>query len=234
MKDYKVVILAAGTGSKLGDLAKNNHHSILPVNFKAIISYIVEKFPKDVEIVIAVGHKKETVSDYLSIAHPDRKIRFVEVDNYLGPSSGPGYSLLKCKDYLQCPFIFFASDTLVLEDIPEPNKNWMGIAPVKETEPYCTLKIKNNMIYQIDDKVKNDNKFAFIGLAGVKDYEHFWNALENNKKEISGEIQVSNGFSSLIEKNLSSKIFTWFDTGTIESYKHASENFPHGPGYKGS
>lgn len=225
MVNYKVCILAGGVGSQMGDLTKHVNLAILPVNFKASISYIIEKFSKDTEIVIAVGHKKETVIDYLTLAHPDRNFKFVEVDKYVGPGTGPGYGLLACKQYLQCPFIFAVSDTLILEDIPAPNENWFGIAPTKETEPYSTVKIKNNLVYQIDDKIKTDNKYLFVGWAGVKDYEHFWDALENNREPIKGEIQVSNGFKKLIEKRLVPVGFTWFDTGKLESYKETNKNF---------
>ncbi|HOR52738.1 MAG TPA: hypothetical protein PLE51_03685 [Candidatus Pacearchaeota archaeon] len=225
MENYKVCILAAGVSSKIGEASKYINSSILPVNFKAIISYIVEKFPKEMEIVIALGHKKETVKDYLSIAHPERKFTFVEVDKYLGPGAGPGYSLLQCKNHLQCPFIFFSSDTLVIEDIPPPNENWFGISPVKETEPYCTVKIKNNIIYQLDVKIKTDNKFAFIGLAGVKDYITFFDALERDKEIIHGEIQVTNGFKKLIEKKLVPIGFTWFDTGNLKNYTETDKSF---------
>ena len=55
MKDYKVCILAAGVGSRIGDVTNNINKALLPVNFKAVISYIIEKFPKNIEIVIAVG-----------------------------------------------------------------------------------------------------------------------------------------------------------------------------------
>ena len=78
-----------------------------------------------------------------------------------------------------------------------------------------------------------NNFIDFIGLEGVKDYETFWNALELDKKLISGEIQVSNGFKALIEKDLLSKTFTWFDTGTPESYSYILKNYPHGWGYNG-
>jgi choline kinase len=225
MENYKVCILAAGVGSRMGELSKHINRAVLPVNSKAAISYIVEKFPKNMEIVIALGHKKETVRDYLSIVYPDRKFTFVEVDKYLGPGAGPGYSLLQCKNYLQCPFIFFSSDTLVIEDIPSPDENWFGISPVKETEPYCTVKIKNNVIYQLDVKIKTDNKFAFIGLAGVKDYETFFDALERDKELIQGEIQVTNGFKKLIEKKLVPVGFTWFDTGTLKNYLETNKSF---------
>lgn len=225
MENYKVCILAAGIGSRMGAISEHISKAILPVNFKAVISYILEKFSKDIEIVIAVGHKKETVIDYISLAHPDRKIEYVKIDNYFGPGTGPGHSLLQCKNHLQCPFIFFVSDTLTLEEIPKPDHNWYGIAPVKETEQYCTVKIKNNLIYEIDDKIKTNNKFAFMGVAGIKDYDVFFEALEKNREVISGEIQVSNGFKKLIEKKLVPLGFTWFDTGSLNNYIETNKNF---------
>lgn len=223
--NYKVCILAAGVGSRMGDITNHLNKALLPVNFKSVISHIIEKFQKDTEFVIAVGHKKETIKDYLSLAYPDKKFTFIDVDKYIGPGAGPGYSLLKCKDSLKCPFIFFAADTLVLEDVPPPNQNWFGISPVKETEHYCTVKIKNNLICQLDDKVKNNNQFAFIGLAGVKDYDVFFEALEKNKEIVSGEIQVSNGFRKLVEHKLVPIGFTWFDTGNEKNYIETNRNF---------
>ena len=110
MNNYKVCILTAGSGSRMGPLTQHVNKAILPINFKAVISHIIEKFEKNQEFVIAVGHKKDTVVDYLSIAHSDRKIEIIEIDKFLGPGSGPGYSLLSCKDSLQCPFIFYAAD----------------------------------------------------------------------------------------------------------------------------
>lgn len=225
MNDYKVCILAAGVGGRMGSLSDYVNKAILPVDFKAVISHIIEKFPKEIEIVIALGHKKETITDYISLAHPSRKITYVNVDKYMGPGTGPGYSLLQCKDHLQCPFIFFTADTLVLEDIPPPIENWYGIAQVKETENYCTVKIKNNLIVQLDDKIKTNNKFAFIGLAGIRDYDVFFNAFEKNNEIISGEIQTSNGFKKLIEKRLVPHNFTWFDTGNIEGYIETNKSF---------
>ncbi len=223
--NYKVCILAAGVGSKMGEFSKYIHHSLLPVNFKATLSYIIDKFPKSIEIVIAVGHKKDTIKDYLSIMYQDRDFTFVDVDKFIGQGIGPGYSLLQCKNHLNCPFIFFTSDTIVLEEIPEPAENWMGIAPIKETENYCTVKIKNNLIYELADKIKTDNKHAFVGIAGIRDYDLFWTALEKGKDSSPGEIRDINGFKSLIEKKLVPISFTWFDTGSKENYFETNKNF---------
>ncbi len=225
---YKVCILAAGVDPKESHFTDSINRGILPVNNKAVISYIIEKFPEDTEIIIAVGHKKDTVVDYLTLAYPDRKFTFVEVDKYSGPGSGPGYSLLACKKHLQSPFIFCTADTIVLEDIPEIDENWLGIAPVHETEQYCTVKIKNNLVCQLDTKVKTDNKFAFIGLAGIRDYKDFFLALEQSNEIKANELQMTDGFKGLIEKKLVPIGFTWFDTGSKDNYIETNINFSGG------
>lgn len=232
--DYKVCILAGGVGSRMGDFSKTYNKAMIPVQGKPTICHIIEKFPENIEMVIALGHKKETIKDYLIYAYPKRKLTFYEVEKHSGPGAGPGYGVLEGKCLLQSPFIYFSADTLVKEEIPEPNENWFGIAEVNDTSRFCSANIdKNNMISKIDDKIKCDNKYAFIGLAGVKDYKTFINALENDKTLIKGEIQASNGFKKLMEKGMRGVIFKWFDTGDPIAYQHALENYPDGKGYRG-
>ena len=150
MNNYKVCILSAGVGSRMGPLSENVSKAILPINFKAVISHIIEKFDQDTEFVIAVGHKKETVKNYLDLAHPENNITYVEIDKYIGPGSGPGYSLLACRDFLQCPFVFFASDTIVLEDIPELDKNLAEL----EKEERNSISHRSKAFFSLLDEMK--------------------------------------------------------------------------------
>jgi NDP-sugar pyrophosphorylase family protein len=234
MEKYKVCILAAGIGSRIGAFSNVFNKALIPVQGKPSICHIIEKFPEDVEIVIAVGYKKDQLISYLNHAYPNRKLTHVEVDKFVGQGTGPGYSLLKCKEHLQTPFVFFAADTLVKEEVPSSEENWFGLAKVGDTSRFCSAKMNDNKtIVRIDDKIKTDNEYAFIGLSGVKDYDHFWQSLESNRDLVGGEIQVSNGFKSLMDKNMSGVVFTWFDTGVPISYKHALENYPDGEGYLG-
>ena len=220
---YKVCILAAGIGSRMKPFTQHINKSLLPVDSKAAISHIIEKFDTNIEFVIAVGHLKETVIEYLECAHGDRKFTIVEVDRYTGEGSGPGYSLIQCRNYLDSPFIFFASDTLVLEDIPPPEDNWLGVSPVVDTKEYCTAEISNNMIARLDDKVISDNKNAFVGVAGVKDHQIFFDSLEKDTGLKNEELQVSNGFNSLIGHDLKAYYFTWYDTGNMKGYVNANK-----------
>lgn len=223
--EYKVCILAAGTGSRMRPLTESINKSLLPVGDEPVLSRIIKKFDPKIEIVIAVGYLADSINDYLACAHSNRKIVLVEVDKFIGKGSGPGYSLMKCMPYLQCPFIFFASDTLVLEAIPEPSFNWMGIAPVPSTNEYCSVKITDDLIEKLEDKVETDNKNAFIGLAGVKNFSTFFNGLRENIKTIKGEHQVSNGFDALIGVQLKPIMFSWHDTGNMQGYMNANRSF---------
>ena len=99
---------------------------------------------------------------------------------------------------------------------------------------FCSANIDlTGKISRIDDKIKCDNKYAFIGLAGIKDYKNFIEILERDKTLTRGEIQVSNGFRSLMREGMRGIVFTWFDTGDLKSYNHALENYPNGAGYMG-
>jgi UTP-glucose-1-phosphate uridylyltransferase/thiamine kinase-like enzyme len=220
---YKVCILAAGIGARMAPFTDQINKSLLPVNFKASLSHIIEKFDNNIEFVIAVGHLSETVKQYLECAHPDRMITIVDVDKVIGKGSGPGYSLIKCKEYLNLPFIFFASDTLVIEEIPPPKYNWMGVSKVLDGKNYCTAKISNDLILKLDDKTTNENKDAFVGVAGVRNHEVFFESLEKDTKLKNNELQVSNGFNALINLELKAYRFNWHDTGNMQGYIEANK-----------
>ncbi len=225
---YKVCILAAGRGTRMENLTKDLHKGLLPIDNKPILSHIIESFPKDVEIVMPIGYKKELIRQYMNVAHADRKITLVEVDNFDGPGSGPGYSMMKCREHLQCPFVLDSIDTMVLEKIPPPDQDWFGIADIEpnETERYATTRLEGDLVVRLDDKVKNDNRHAYIGLAGVKNYELFWDSLTSNKYLVKNEYQVVNGFYGIVNRRQLHAIrFTWYDTGSEQNYLNTASKF---------
>lgn len=224
---YKVCILAAGKGLRLGKLTESLNKCLLPVNGKAILTHSIEKFNPSIEIVIAVGYESEKIKEYVQHAHPDRKITFVDVKNYDGLGSGPGQSLLECKEHLDCPFILLVGDCIVSDVIPPPESNWLGLSEVKQDiiSNYCSASIKNGRINYLVDKEDCSNKYAFIGIAGIKDHQSFWKSLENDDNLIKNEKQVSNGLNALIPLKLNPEVFDWFDTGTPKNYKNTKEHF---------
>ena len=225
----KICILAAGKGTRMGPICKNINKSLLPINNKAIISHIIEKFSKTDSFVIGLGYKAEQVKSYLKAAHSDKKFEFVKIKNFDGKGSGPGLSLLNCRNHLNEPFIFLPCDCIFSDKLENlPNENWIGVSKVmvNESDQYCNVGIKNKRVVDIRDKIKSSKDYyAFTGLLFVKDYKEFWNGLKKNVM-IKKERQVSNGLVELMKgSGLYTKKIKWNDIGDLKKYIEIQKRF---------
>lgn len=226
--NYKLCILSAGRGTRNNSI-NGLHKSLLPIENKAAISHIIDKTPKEIEIVIAVGFKSDQIKTFINRAHPDRKIVFVDVENYDKPGSGPGLSLLCCKNELQCPFVFVCSDTLTDEnyDFGEIKNNWIGVAKIKpeEAAPYSLVagdEYMEKFYYGVGTQ-------AYMGVAGIFQYEKFFQNLTDGHL-LKNEHQVLNAFTdgeNITLDKVKLVNFTWYDVGTEKSYKKLKEKFPN-------
>lgn len=223
----KVCILTAGRGTRMGEFAHFVNKALLPIDYKAVISHIILKFPENTDFVIAVGHFAVQVKDYLRLAHPDTSIQFVLVENYSGVGSGPAHSLACCKSYLMEPFYFVSCDTLWNAEINYlESENWVGVKSVSEEEShaFCNFRLDNNTVIEIKDKetVPSDGFAAFSGLCFIKDHEIFWNGIEDQKfVNLELEPQVSLGLNALVRKSSVTSInIGWVDVGNYKDYKN--------------
>lgn len=226
---YRVCIPCAGTGSRLGGITKYINKSLVSIAHRPVLAHLIEQFPDDTEFVIALGHKGNLVREFIKLAYPQRTFFFVEVDPFEGPNSGLGLSLLMCSEYLQQPFIFTSCDTLVLGTILPPNSNWIGYANVSDSDQYRTLVVDEGICKDICEKNQPgfESRRAYIGIAGIKNYQEFWHAMKQGGSEAiaGGE---SHGLKVLIERGfeVQANEFKWFDTGnpqalaiTADAYK---------------
>lgn len=224
-KPFKVLIPTAGLGSRTENLSKNINKALISIAHKPIISYIIEKFPKNAEFVIPLGYKGDTVKSFLKLAYPDRSFIFVDIDLYEGEGSGLGYTMMKCQDHLQEPFIFNSNDTMVLEEIIEPRFNWMGYAETENNNQYRSVRIEQEKVVEICAKGAMGDTKAYIGLAGIYDYEIFWDSMNEGAKSGSIEIGESFGLRNLINKTIKAKEYSWFDTGNLEEIQKTRDFF---------
>ena len=221
---YKVLIPTAGIGSRLQKETKNINKSLVLINNKPIISHIIEKFPLKTEIVIALGYEAEQVKQYLKLAHPKNKFKFVKISKYIGKGSGLGLSIYECKNLLQCPFIFFSCDTFIKDKkIPAPNRNWIGYSNTYNPKLYRTISFKNKKLIKIYNKNKKGGNFDYIGLAGIHDYKSFWEATDKSKNNIlNGEIV---GLNKIQSKKIFTYKFKWNDCGSLEGLKKTRNQY---------
>jgi NDP-sugar pyrophosphorylase family protein/mannose-6-phosphate isomerase-like protein (cupin superfamily) len=215
-----VLILAAGLGTRLGNLTKDVNKALLPINNRAIISHIIDKFPIEYEFIITIGYKGDSIKEYCELVYPAHKFTFVEIDNIEGTNSGPGYSALKCKSHLQRPFYINTCDCLIDSPLPHLDGNWLGIQPTSYPEKYSTVNVVGNDIVGYSNKNENGYDMAFIGLAGIWDYDVFWKQLEDNM--VDGEL-VSAFQLPLNYPTFKAKKIKWLDTGNLDDLNKTKE-----------
>lgn len=226
-KTPAVLILSAGTGSRLKQLTEKTNKVLLPINNKAIISHIISKFPSNYDFIITKGYKGDIIEEYCKIAFPDHNFIFVTIDNFEGDGTGPGYSALKCEEYLQRPFYFITGDCMLDSDIPTIDSNWIGVYPTSYPEKYSTIKVDNfGNVMEFINKSANGHDLAFIGLAAIWNYDIFWRELKN--RSLNGEI-VSAFENPSAYPTMKIKNFKWFDTGNFDDLSNTKKYFNDKP-----
>lgn len=222
MVEYKVLLTTSGLGSRLGNLTKFTNKSLVRVGDKPVISHIIESYPQDVEFVVTLGHYGSHVKQYLTLAHSDRNITFVEVDNYMGEGSSLLYSISLCEEHLQCPFVFHACDTLLPKDYIsciDFSTNWSIGGVGDNSQSYRTLNCLNGKISSINEKGEQNFDYVYVGVSGFKDYQSFWSACKSILKSVKTSdlsdchvIRKMNDFSVV-------SLDDWYDIGNIDALK---------------
>jgi len=222
--NYKVLIPTAGIGSRLGNHCDHVNKTLVPVANRPIISYIIEKFPPEVELIIDLGHKGSLVQEFLTLAYPERKFTFIWAN-----MKGLTADLCDYKELLQCPFIFFTNDAIVMEDIPKPTHNWIGYAHIRAAQDYRSVVMdswSDDVVRDLGEKGVHSEAKAYIGICGVNDYKAFWKAMDRALQEGTTNQGESFALAEMVKNDgVMGVPFTWYDTGTIEALKHANEKF---------
>lgn len=222
-KSKTIVIPAAGLGSRLGSFTKNYSKAMCTLGRMPVISHIINQFSNQDEIIILLGYKGDLLRQVVEACHPDKNIKFVNVDKYEGEGSGLGYSLHCAYDLLQKPFMFWSCDT-VFQGFSlnkcDYTKNW---AIVSDNGGFCDYRHMevdaNNHVIGIFPKEAecSETLHNYTGVSFIKDYKEFWDAWDINKDAFiaSGETYGLVNLAKLDAYFVSE----WIDTGNREIFE---------------
>lgn len=225
MHSYKVLITTSGIGSRLGEFTKFTNKSLLRIGEKPAISYIIESYPSDVKFVVTLGYFGDQVRDFLEISYPERQFEFVTVSNYNGEGSSLLFSMSHAKDCLQEPFIFHASDTIILDKIPAPEYNWNAGYKGPGSSSYASFDVLGDSVKIMYDKGNLNPDYLHVGLLGIHDYAQFWKLVTETLIEQKygftlGDVDV---LKKMIHTN-QFKLFKtkeWYDIGNVDKMNEA-------------
>ena len=93
----KAVILAAGKGTRFGELTKTTPKALIKISGKPIIEYTLDSLPSRIkEVYLVVGHLGKKIKEYVGDNHKGVKIKYIELKNLTGTAT----AVWRAKKYL--------------------------------------------------------------------------------------------------------------------------------------
>jgi histidinol-phosphate/aromatic aminotransferase/cobyric acid decarboxylase-like protein/choline kinase len=158
----QALILAAGTGSRLGKYTKENTKCMLEVNGNTLIMQALEKLNNVgiKKLILVVGYKKENLIAHVGNRYKDIKIEYVE--NPIYDTTNNIYSLYLAKDKLmEDDTILLESDLLfeesILKELLEDGRENLAV-------------VDKYQIWMDGTSVRLDEDDNIIGFYGKKDF----------------------------------------------------------------
>ena len=158
----QALILAAGTGSRLGKYTKENTKCMLEVNGNTIVMEALEKLNNVgiKKLILVVGYKKENLIAHVGNRYKNIKIEYVE--NPIYDTTNNIYSLHLAKDKLmEDDTILLESDLLfeesILKELLEDGRENLAV-------------VDKYQIWMDGTSVRLDEDDNIIGFYGKKDF----------------------------------------------------------------
>ncbi|HYC34509.1 MAG TPA: nucleotidyltransferase family protein [Candidatus Paceibacterota bacterium] len=115
----KAVILAAGKGTRMGELSLNTPKPMLKVSGKTLLEHKLHSLPQEItEVILVVGYLKEQIIDAIGSSFEGRKIAYVIQEE----QKGTAHALFLCKELLKDEgrfLVMMGDDIYAKEDIAE-------------------------------------------------------------------------------------------------------------------
>ncbi len=227
-KTNKVVLMAGGLGSRLGEFTKNTPKPMLHVGNKPILETIIENFSKYgfTEIIISVNYLSHIIEDYFGDG-----TRFGVSIEYIHEKQRMGTvgALSLIRDQLTEPFFVMNGDLLTninLEHLYDYHLSSQAVATMCVGEydfqvPYGVVNLENDKILSIDEKPVH----KFFVSAGI--YMLSPDALSLVP---DGEFfDMPSLFKKIIAQGNKAVTFPiheyWLDIGRINDYERANSEY---------
>ena len=219
------VILAAGRGTRMGDLTKDCPKPMLPIKGKPKLAYTIEQLPDAItNVVIVVGYLKEQITEFFGDRYSGRTIQYVVQKDL----SGTAMALHLAKDYLGEKFLVINGDDLYKkEDLEELLKHdWAVLA-------YETDDIENYGYMECDDEgnliaiveAPHDHKHGMANINAFVLKKDFFTFPLFSKGSDSAEMGLPQTLMQQIKKISLRVVRTklWHPVGTPEDLQKAED-----------
>ena len=233
----QAIIMAAGKGSRLGELTQDKPKSFVEVKGIKLLEYNIALLHaygiKD--ILLVTGYKNEMMEELTERIEGIKCIYnpFYEMVNVLG-------SFYMAQEYLNSDFVYLHADTLCAPEIFEYMLQMDGdiVLPVEHKlcdEEAMKVRTENGQLIEISKQIACEKaEGEFIGIAKIR--ENVLADLREASKKLMKEKKFAAYFESAIQELANEakhpiKIFPtenyfWGEVDFLEDYRRVCENIP--------
>ncbi len=227
----EVIILAGGLGTRLKEAVNDVPKPMAPIGNLPFLAYLIKylkKFPIN-RIVLAVGHKHESISSYFRNNYQGMEIEYAIENEPLGTGGAIANALKYTKSntvFLLNGDTFFKVDLQQLFHHHQKSKAQLTLAlkPMHQFDRYGTVEIRDSQIIKFNEKKPIDEGFINGGVYVIE--KQSFESLNlpvkfSFEKEILEKETLHWNMQALISEGY------FIDIGIPDDYKKAQQELPN-------
>jgi glucose-1-phosphate thymidylyltransferase len=223
----KVIIPAAGIGTRLRPHTYTLPKALLYVAGKPIISHILDDVVplEPSSVVLIVGYKGELIRDFVKTRYPRLPVDFV----FQEERRGIGHAVDLTRDVADTgePLLIVLGDTIIKTDLKAvavQQFNVLGVKEVEDPRRFGVCEVAHGRIVRLVEKPeKPPSNLALVGLYYLVDGSPLFKAVhEIIERDITtnNEYQITDALQRMIDGGAEFRPFPideWFDCGKPEA-----------------
>lgn len=164
----QAVILAAGRGTRMGDLTATIPKPMLEIRGRTLLEYKFDALPAEVdEVILIVGYFGGTIEERFGTEYKGKRLRYVEQDVL----DGTGGALWRAKDLLEDKFLVLNGDDLYAKEDLEKMVQYEWALLVQQSEELqSAAKVVLNESGNVEDILEKEVHSGGPGLSNLGAY----------------------------------------------------------------
>ncbi len=204
-------ILAAGRGTRMGELTETTNKTLLVHKGKPIISHIVESLSKYTDkINVVVKYKKEEVIEHLVLNFPEIEFNFIEQDGRMG--TGGAIELLNDESdyhFITMGDMIFHQEDLdnFISNFKKAPGNYIMSKEVLNPKKYGVLELDGKKIIGLEEKPENP-KSNSVNMGGYIFDKSIFKFITRTNPVSNGEVYITDSLKLSLKEGNSFQIYS--------------------------